>query len=383
MAMNLQEVQDIVLRNTADIQEVRQRVDNLTSKDLRAETALRDLQRRVVACLGSFHRDRYKTTDQRLVLAALANEILIFDKLGYDLGSPGSQFVLGVAALLEGRSEAALERLGGFVRIAPADDPNIATAYYLSGMICYNRRDLPRAVDCFEAAFRCSTEAARDWQSKIYVAELLYFLRRPREMIEKAFYDVDEQLKTAAGQNSQTRFLRATLYLKLGNCFVGTPLEPRQPNPMVNNPVAVSYYKQARQALPSLVDQDSLLPVVIDYSLAQALLVARSVDMDLATTPSELLADVFQRLRRIVLTKREEIILAQSYFMLATCAFYSTQLSNDIAEIYLEYARHQTLVVPSEVCFYSCITKELLTRDEFVAQIDYYGHEIDRARVRR
>ena len=116
---------------------------------------------------------------------------------------------------------------------------------------------------------------------------------------------------------------------------------------------------------------------MIDYSLAQALLLANSVDMDLARTPTELLADVFARLRRLVLTKREEIILAQSYLMLATCAFYSPYVSNDVGEIYLEYARHQTLTVPSDVCFYSCITKELLGRDEFVRQIDHYAGQFE------
>ena len=128
---------------------------------------------------------------------------------------------------------------------------------------------------------------------------------------------------------------------------------------------------------------ESLLPVTIDYSLAGALLLTNSIDVDLSQTPSELFEDVFHRLRRIVLTKREEIILAQSYFMLGTCAFYSTRLSKEVGKIYLEYARHQTLTVPSDVCFYSCITKELLSKDEFVKQIDYYTNELDQQKGRR
>jgi len=121
----------------------------------------------------------------------------------------------------------------------------------------------------------------------------------------------------------------------------------------------------------------------VDYSLAQALLLAKSIDMDLSMTSSELLADMFHRLRRIVLTKREEIILAQCYLMLGTCAAYSTHVSEKIGEIYLEYARTQTLTVPSDVCFYSCITKELLSRDEFVQQIDYYASRLQQATTRR
>jgi hypothetical protein len=105
--------------------------------------------------------------------------------------------------------------------------------------------------------------------------------------------------------------------------------------------------------------------------------------MDLDRTPSELLKDVFDRLRRIVLTKREEIILAQCYLMLGTCVAYSSHLSKDIGEIYLEYARHQTLMVPSDVCFFSGVTKELLSKNDFVKQIDFYANELDRQVSRR
>lgn len=69
--------------------------------------------------------------------------------------------------------------------------------------------------------------------------------------------------------------------------------------------------------------------------------------------------------------------------MLGTCVFYSSHLTKDIGEIYLEYARHQTLAVPSDVCFYSSITKELLSKDDFVRQIDYYAKELERQANRR
>jgi tetratricopeptide (TPR) repeat protein len=337
---------------------------------------LRDLARRLESCLAAFDRDRYKSTDQRLAIGALAGEIMIFDKLGYDIPVNGASFLLAVAALLEGRNQAAVEHFNDFIRQAPRDDPNLANAYYLAAMIAYNRRQYSQAIDYYESAFICSPEDNRDWQSKIYVGELLYFLRRPKEAIEKAFFDVEQQLKLIE-DSPQHNFLRATLYLKLGNCYVETFLEPRERNLMVNNQLAIRYFKEARKWCPRLVGSDSLLPAVIDYSLAQALMLANSVDMDLPLTPSEMLADVFNRLRKIVLNKREEIILAQSYFMLGTCAVYSSQVSKDAGEIYLEYARHQTLAVPSDVCFYSCITKELLTRDEFVKQIDHYAGQLE------
>ncbi len=160
-------------------------------------------------------------------------------------------------------------------------------------------------------------------------------------------------------------------------------MEPKQTNPLVNNALAVSYYKRARASLPKRVESGSLLPVVVDCSLAQALLLARSIDMDLSMTPSELFAHVFERLRRIVLTKREDIILAQCYLMLGACALYSAHVSDEIGAIYLEYARTQTLTVPSDVCFYSCITKELLSRDEFVQQIDGCATRLRQGTIKR
>lgn len=379
--MNAQELQDIVLRNTTEIAEIRRQLTDLVSKEERVDVALKDLRRRLENCLDAFDRDKYKATDQRLLINALAAEILIFDKLGYEIGTTGSHFLLGIAALLEGRNQSALEHFKKFIERADSSEKNLRNAHYLAGMISYNRREFNQAIDFYESAFRYSPENNRDWQSKIYVGELSFFSRKTKEVIEKAFLDVEELLKGMEGI-PQYKFLCATLYLKLGNCYVGTFIEPKERNQMVNNQIAIEHYKQARSWCPRLVESESLLQVVIDYSLAQALLLTKSVDMDLAQTPSELLADVFHRLRRIVLTKREEIILAQSYFMLGTCAFYSTHLSKDVGEIYLEYARHQTLSVPSDVCFYSSISKELLSRDEFVKQIDYYANQLEQ-QVRR
>jgi hypothetical protein len=130
-------------------------------------------------------------------------------------------------------------------------------------------------------------------------------------------------------------------------------------------------------------DPDSLLPVIVDYSLAQALLLAGSMDFDFSMTPSQMFASVFDRLRRIVLTKREESILAQCYLMLGTCGVYSFDVPRDICEIYFEYARAQTLTIPSGLCIYSCITKELLDRSEFVKQIDFCVTQLQASQAAR
>lgn len=379
--MTAQELQDIVLRSASEISDIRGQMSALTAKEKRVETSLQHLRARLENCLATFDRDRYKSTDQRLLIEALAVEILIFERLGYDVGASESQFILGIATLLQGRNQAALDYFRNFLRMSNSSDHNVRNAAYLAAMVCYNRRDFSQALELYEAAFRYSPETSPDWQSKIYVGELLYFLRRPQEQIEKPFRDVEEGLSDL-DETTQTRFVRATLYLKLGNCYADTLLDSKERNLMVKNAKAIEYYKKASKACPPL-GPESLLRVVIDYSLAQALISANSIDMDLQQTPSKLLADVFRRLRRIVLTKREEIILAQSYFMLGTCAVYSRHVSSDAGEIYLEYARHQTLTVPSDVCFYSCITKELLSRDDFIWQIDHYANELERKTLRR
>ncbi len=383
--MNTQDLQDIVLRNTADLSEIRQQLADIKSKEARVERALQDLRQRLHLFLDRFDRDQYKATDQRLLATALANEILIFDRLGYDLTSSGSDFVLGVGALLEGRNRVALDHFERFLQSADPLDRNFRNACYLAGMITYNRREFQRSAEFFAQAFDRSPEDNRDWQARIYVGELACFMRRSAQDIERLFSSVEEALSGPDDpvQATNRSFLRATLYLKWGNCYVSTFLPPREVNPLVNNQIAIQYFKKARRSCPVSLSPDSLLPAVIDYSLAQALLLANSVDMDLDKTPSELLKDVFDRLRRIVLSKREEIILAQCYLMLGTCVAYSTYLSKDMGEIYLEYARHQTLIVPSDVCFYSGVTKELLSRNDFVRQIDHYASELERQSTRR
>lgn len=371
------DLKDIVISLSSQVAELKAQVATIRAKEDRATGAVAALRRRIETWLAGFHRDKYKSTDQRLITAALARELLIFDKLGYELAIPGAGFVLGVAALLEGRNQAALEHFESFIGAADSSNPVLADAHYLAAMICYNRRDYRRGMEHFQGVFGRSPAGHRDWQSRIYVAELMFFLRMPPDVISRELAEVEDGMRSEDLPEHDPR--RATLYLKWGNCFVGTlDLEPIQHNPMVNNQVAVAHYKQARRCLPRHGDPESLLPVIVDYSLAQALLLSGSIDMDLSMTPSEMLADVFCRLRRVVLSKREEIILAQCYLMLGSCACHAPRhVSQDAGKIYLEHARNQTLAVPSDVCFYSCITKELVGRDEFVRQIDFFANRLE------
>lgn len=57
----------------------------------------------------------------------------------------------------------------------------------------------------------------------------------------------------------------------------------------------------------------------VDFGAASAAL-ADTEGMDLSMTPSELLAEGFHRLRRIVVTKREGIMLAQCYLQMSADA---------------------------------------------------------------
>ncbi|MBI2571607.1 MAG: tetratricopeptide repeat protein, partial [Candidatus Schekmanbacteria bacterium] len=164
--MDSEEVRSIVLRNTAELSELRHQVADLVSKEKRVNAALESLGRRLIACLEAFHRDKYKSTDQRLHIRALAEEIQIFDKLGYDIGVSGARFLLGVSALLDGRNQTAADHFQRFIDEADPDDLNLKSAHYLSAMISYNRRDYARAINHFEASFRLSPKEQPDWQSK-------------------------------------------------------------------------------------------------------------------------------------------------------------------------------------------------------------------------
>jgi tetratricopeptide (TPR) repeat protein len=371
--MDAKELESIVLKISTEVSDLRRSLADLISKETRVRTALGMLIKRVASALSKFDRDRYKSTDQRLIVRALADEIRIFDHLGYDIGVSGARFIAAVSCLLEGRNQEARDQFERFITEAEADDHNFRNAHYLIAMVCYNRHEFQQAIEHFEEAFRYSETGNPDWQSIIYIGELCHFLRRPQEEMERVFSRVEEGLR-GMEDTADVHFLLSTLFLKWGNCYVGMmDLEPEHHNSLINNQIAIDYYKKARKSLPRYTPPDSLLPVVIDYSLSQALLLAGSVDMDLSMTPSELLEDVFGRLRRVVLTKREETILAQSYFMLGTCACYSPYVPAEVGEIYLENARTQTLTVPSDVNFYSCMTKELLSRDKFVKQIDHYA----------
>ena len=155
-AMENDELKDIVLRNTLQIEEMRHQLNNLISKEKRVEVALKDLHQRIEDCLIKFHRDQYKSTDQRLLICSIADEILIFEKLGYEIGVNGSYFLLGVAALLEGRNQIALDYFKEFIKKAQQSDKNLRNAYYLSAMVSYNSRDFNKAIEYFESAYRYS-----------------------------------------------------------------------------------------------------------------------------------------------------------------------------------------------------------------------------------
>ena len=239
--MNQQELQDVVIRVVAGLDALRDQVSGLVARDKRAEQALEILRGRLKQFLNSFHRDKYKSTDQRKAIRALAEEVRVFDKLGYDLADAGATFLLGVAALLDGRYQAAADHLADFIERTRTADPNIANAQYLSGMMSYNRRDYHRALQHFDATFRLSPEAQRDWQSKTYVGELMFFLRKPQDHIEPVFREAEEGLRIMQGVPAHA-FLSANLYLKWGNCYMeALELAPKERNPGANVALAISY----------------------------------------------------------------------------------------------------------------------------------------------
>jgi hypothetical protein len=103
--MNIQELEDFVLRNTREISDIHQQLDSLATKEKKVENAMLDLCQRTKKFLDNIDHDNYKSTDQRLIIHSFANKIIIFDKLGYDTGLSGSFFVLAINAFLDGSNQ--------------------------------------------------------------------------------------------------------------------------------------------------------------------------------------------------------------------------------------------------------------------------------------
>lgn len=360
---------------SSELERIEQKMVERERREVRAVASADMLVGRIHDVMRAFDRDAYKSTDNRLRLSSLAQEIRTFNGLGYELCHEAS-LVLAVSSMLQGLNKDARAYFARFIEGAERKGDLTQTAHYLAGMVCYNRREFSAATEHFSSAHSLSTDEGRDWQALTYVAELQHFMRKPPEVVDKNFFDIEQSLRTQADQLADRHSLWATLYLKWGNCYAATISPPSKENRSENNAKAIELYKEARRHLPLHLSPGSLLPVIIDYSLGMALLLEQSFDMDLAQTPQELLKGVFARLRNIVLTKREGIILAQSYLMLGTCAVFVSEISRELGEIYLEYARHATQEVPSDMSFFSCVTKELLPREEFIPQIDFYASEL-------
>src|SRR6185436_9580852 len=85
------------------LSELEREVSGLASRDKRAAQAVSAAKSKLLSLLQAFHRDKYKSTNMRKAIGSLALEIGVFERLGYDIGEPGAYFLLGVAALLDGR----------------------------------------------------------------------------------------------------------------------------------------------------------------------------------------------------------------------------------------------------------------------------------------
>jgi len=370
------EMTDVLVRHSTMLADLDIQVRNIMIKEQRIDEFIQDIHRRITAAMDEFHRDRYKSVDYRLRVIELSHEILIYDHLGHNL-EPAAKFLMAIAALLEERLDGALEYFDAYLRHADAHDIHRGNAYYLCGMINYNTRRYSSAIECFRNSFRLSPETDRDWQSQIYVCELLFLSRAPDDVIEQEFTDTAESLKGLGGRAGA--LLQATFYLKWGNVYV-EPMLPGEKNSLMNNPKAIRLYKQARTLCPAFTDTLSLLAIVIDYSLAQAMSVEKRIDLEIITSPQQLFIDVLQRLRRVVLTKTEPLILAQLYFMMGTCVLWSTSMPPEVGEICLEHARQYTLTLPSQMAIYSCITKELLSREDAIKELDVITRQLETLR---
>ena len=385
-----EKIEDIVIRNQQSFIDITEKVNILINKEDRVKTGIKELERKIERYFSNFTRDNYKDTEKILKLNSLSTELLVYKKLGYDFSIAEHNVILGLQEMICYRVEEALSYFEIYV------EENRKTklscdVLYLCAMICYNNANFSKAIYYFTKAANLYLVlfGKHDFQSEIYIGECMYLSKSreyPQEKINEYFELIEETLDKLNNSENLDKFY-LTLYLKWGNCYFqpGIKLSNNNigsnnlSNITINNQKALSYYKKIINFIGGFYHKEKLndlLKVIMVYSLAQAMYSSRKdIDSSFART-NELFKHVFEKLVNLLLNKTETIILAQFYFMLGTCSWYSFEVAADQGLFYLENSRKQTQLIPSNIKFYSCMTKELLTRDEFIMQIDFCINKI-------
>jgi tetratricopeptide (TPR) repeat protein len=370
-------------------------VNALTSKEDRVKAEIKKLEGGIESYLDKFTRDNYKDIDKKLKLNSLSTELSVYNRLGYEFTLAEHHVVSGLYELVSDRVEEALLYFEGYI------DENKKTkvscdVLYLCGMINYNTADYPEAVDFFtrSAELHLFLFGKHDYQSEIYIAECMFLAKSnvyPQEKIDEYFQKIKKTLdreKETGNQNLDKYYI--TLYLKWGNCFFRPSIKILSntdsgniSNITIDNQRSLNYYRKIIDYIGGIYHKDKLddlLKVIMVYSLAQAMYSSRrDIDSAFART-TVLFRDVFEKLINLLLNKTENVILIQFYFMLGTCAYYSFEVPADQGLFYLENSRKLTNLIPTKIKIYSCMTKELLSRHDFVKQIDLC---IDKIKSRR
>lgn len=384
-------IEEIVIENQKKLLDLSEKVHNLTDKESHVQKEIKKLEIKVKNYLIKFTRDNYKNIDRILELNSLSTELLVFKKLGYVFLFDEHLVILGLSEMVNGRGREALENYFKEYLDLNSEAELSCTVQYLCGMICYNNGNFSDAKQYYSssAQLHLSLFKKHDFQAEIYVCECMFLAKEETEKIEKQFSQIELTLKKLKNETDNIDIIFMTLYLKWGNIYFQSIWEIKtiydtigKLGLKVDNEKAYEYYIKILNFIGAYNKSkiDTTLKVILVYSLAQAIYTNRT-DINLPVGTDQLFMDVFDILKNLLLDKTEGIILAQFYFMLGTCAWYSSRIPKDQGLLFLEYSRKQTQLIPVNTKYYSCMTKKLLDRDSFVKQIDQCVDDI-KSRIR-
>jgi len=391
---------NILIEVQHDLKRVNKDLSDLNNIKQRVKEGMEKLEREINDYLSDFNRDTYKVYDNLLRLNNLAAKLMIYRGIGYESTSAEYSFILALYEMINGRTDLALESFENYFKEANNDNAKITcSAFYLCAMICYNKGQYNNAKDYFSksAQLYFSLYNEQDFQAMIYVCECMHFAGEKRETIDHEFLHVEKLLNKSKQTMDSDEAIKLenhfiTLNLKHGNCFFQSFLKLSNNsdtseirNIMIDNDQALKYYQTILDytGFYSKKKLDTILKIVMMYSLAQAMYSSkRTVDSRFPGGLYELFLDIFDQLKNLLIDKTEGLILAQFYYLLGTCALYSYFVPVDQALLYFEYARKQTQLIPATTKYFSCMTKELLTRNQFIEQIDQCINLLKSSRMR-
>jgi len=250
-------------------------------------------------------------------------------------------------------------------------------SYHL-GIIYFNTGQYDKSQERFKEAYR---RKRLDFRSRSYIPQLMFFdTRIPFNSVITEFNTVEKELKSLSIED-QSRINwsedMASLKMREGSCYLPKliPLPNRAGyRDKENAEKSANLFWEAYEYAQKIAYKPSPVEIFVRFSLAQALeLLPRTEWRD--QTPEELFKNVFNDIRKQVITKTEPILLVLLNYSLAICA-NKAKISGENPHFYLNRARESLQHVPNNIMIFSPINKLNLTREEIINEMEVFEESI-------